>query len=77
MTGQSEAPKRFLTQKKLAEHFSTTQRSIRRWQKAGLLPPPVRIGIRAIRYDVEAVERALRDRHVGSPVARQATPAAA
>ena len=37
-------PPSFLTAKDLARTFQISTRTVRRWQRAGDLPPPLRIG---------------------------------
>jgi predicted DNA-binding transcriptional regulator AlpA len=45
-----------LTVKNLAEIFQTSEVTVHRWNKAGMIPAPIRLGRRAIRWRAEDIE---------------------
>ena len=48
---------RLLTAEQVAELLSVHVMTVRKWADAGRLPPPVRIGPRAVRWRSEAIDR--------------------
>jgi predicted site-specific integrase-resolvase len=61
-TAQLSAPvdslsgRHFASEKKAAEFFDVTERTIRRWAAEGIIPPPVKIG-GARRYLVDDLRK--------------------
>ena len=51
-------PRRLVTAAEVAEFLSFHQDTVRRWTRDGRIPA-IRLGVWAVRYDLEQVERAL------------------
>ncbi len=57
-------PRRFVRDTELAARYGVGRVTIWRWAKTGLLPPPVRVGPGATRWDLTAVEQRERQRGI-------------
>ncbi|NEV60317.1 helix-turn-helix transcriptional regulator [Thiorhodococcus minor] len=49
-------PRRYLRERALAEHLSVHRSTLRRWVARGLMPAPIRLGLRTVVWDAEEIE---------------------
>ena len=61
--------KRLITMAEICDLYQVTRFTVRRWYKAGILPPPLRLG-RSLRWLPDQVEAALQ-----TPVGANVAPA--
>lgn len=50
-------PRRYLRERALANHLSVHRSTLRRWVARGLMPAPIRLGLRTVVWDVEEIEQ--------------------
>lgn len=53
----STTPRRYLRERALASQLSVHRSTLRRWVAHGLMPAPIRLGLRTVVWDAEEIEQ--------------------
>jgi len=58
MSNNQTTPRKWVSDRTVAEYFEVSRCTVWRWVKIGRLPPPVKIGENCTRFDFEKIQEA-------------------